>query len=149
MQAAVAHPLNKALSVVPLSRQVITLLRSLHDVTGHNQFLFPNRRNPKTYISSTTLNRALERMKFLGEGTMGFAAHGFRATASTMLNEGGFDSDVIERQLAHQDRNKVRASYNHASYMDKRKMMMQVWADMVDEIQNPKTKVLSFVRALT
>jgi integrase len=135
--------------IVPLSRQVMTLLEGLHDISGHSQFLFPNRRNPQAYMTSTTLNRALERMKFLGEDTIGFAAHGFRATASTMLNEGGFNSDVIERQLAHQDRNKVRASYNHASYLDERKIMMQVWADMVDEMQNPKTKVLAFMGTLS
>jgi len=135
--------------IVPLSRQVITLLQGLHEITGHSQFLFPNRRSSQTYITSTTLNRALERMKFLGEGTIGFSAHGFRATASTMLNEGGFNSDVIERQLAHQDRNKVRASYNHASYLDERKIMMQVWADMVDEMQNPKTTALAFTRELS
>ncbi len=66
-----------------------------------------------------------------------------------MLNEGGFDSDVIARQLAHQERDPVRRSYNHATYMDERRVMMQVWADMVDEIRNPETKVLHFIRALS
>jgi hypothetical protein len=67
-----------------------------------------------------------------------------------MLNEAGFRSDVIERQLAHQDRNKVRASYNHAQYMDERRVMMQVWADMVDEIAGETTNSsLAFVKALT
>jgi hypothetical protein len=66
-----------------------------------------------------------------------------------MLNESGFNSDVIERQLAHQDRNKVRASYNHASYLDERKVMMQIWADMIEEMQDPKGQVLAFIRALS
>lgn len=82
------------------------------------ELLFPNRRNPKTFITSTTLNRALKRMGFLGDESIGFSAHGFRATASSMLNESGFLSDVIERQPAHQERNNVRASYNHATYME-------------------------------
>ena len=135
--------------IVPISRQAITYLKALHDITGHSPFLFPNRCNSRSYMTSTTLNRALERMKFLGEGGIGFSAHGFRATASTMLNESGFNSDVIERQLAHQDRNKVRASYNHASYLDERKVMMQIWANMVDEMQNPKTTTLAFMRTLS
>ena len=67
--------------IVPLSRQAILLFRQLHDISGHREFLFPNRRNPKTFITSTTLNRALERMGVLGKGTLGFSAHGFRATA--------------------------------------------------------------------
>lgn len=117
--------------VVPLSRQAVGLLRELHTYTGGRGFLFPNYRNPKTCMTATTLNRALERMGFAGKDTIGFSAHGFRATASTILNEMGFRPEVIERQLAHAQRNKVRASYNHAEYMDERKAMMQKWADIV------------------
>jgi integrase len=82
-------------------------------------------------MSTTTLNRALERMGFNGKGSMGFSAHGFRATASTLLNELGVRADVIERQLAHTERNQVRAAYNHASYLSERRSMMQVWADLI------------------
>jgi integrase len=136
--------------IVPLSRQAVLLFRQLHNNSGHREYLFPNRRDPRTYITSTTLNRALERMGLLGEGTIGFSAHGFRATASTLLNEAGIRPDVIERQLAHHERNHVRASYNHANYMAERTVMMQVWADMIDEIVTPQTgRVLPFVRALT
>jgi integrase len=136
--------------IVPLSRQSMAILKALYILNGHREYLFPNRRDHKRYITATTLNRALERMGFLGEGSIGFSAHGFRSTASTMLNEAGFRSDVIERQLAHQDRNKVRASYNHAQYMDERRVMMQVWADMVDEIAGETTNSsLAFVKALT
>jgi len=86
----------------------------------------------------------------MGEGSIGFSAHGFRSTASTMLNEAGFRSDVIERQLPHQDRNQVRASYNHAQYMDERRVMMEVWANMVDEIAGKSSNTsLAFVKALT
>jgi integrase len=136
--------------IVPLSRQAVAILKSLYVISGHREFLFPNRRDPRRCITATTLNRALERMGFLGEGSIGFSAHGFRATASTMLNEAGFRSDVIERQLAHQDRNKVRASYNHAQYMDERRVMMQVWADMIDDIgKETPNSALQFVKTLT
>lgn len=78
-------------------------------------------------MTATTLNRALERMGFNGKDCIGFSAHGFRATASTMLNEMGYRADVIERQLAHTERNKDRASYNQAEYLEERRQMMQVW----------------------
>jgi integrase len=136
--------------IVPLSRQALAIVRALYVVNGHRDFLFPNRRDPSRCITSTTLNRALERMGFLGEGSIGFSAHGFRATASTMLNEAGFRPDVIEKQLAHQDRNKIRAIYNRAAYMDERKVMMQVWADMIDGIADDSANTqLAFVKALT
>jgi integrase len=89
---------------------------------------------PTSYITATTINRALERMGFLGEGTIGFSGHGFRSTASTMLNEAGFRPDIIERQMDHQERNQVRASYNRATYLKERRSMMQAWADMVDDM---------------
>jgi integrase len=85
-------------------------------------------------MSEGALNKALREMGFNGKGTIGFSAHGFRSTASTMLNEAGFRPDIIERQLAHRDRNKVRASYNHAEYLDERRQMMQAWADLVDKM---------------
>lgn len=84
-------------------------------------------------MSATTLNRALERMGFNGPNTIDFSAHGFRATASTLLNEGAqFRKDVIERQLAHSERNKSRKSYNFAEYLPERAQMMQTWADLVE-----------------
>ena len=124
----------RELHIVPLSWQVVELLRELHTHTGGRTFLFPNYRNPKACMTATTLNRALERMGFNGKDSIGFSAHGFRATASTILNETGFRSDVIERQLAHAERDKTRASYNQAEYMPERRAMMQQWADMVDSI---------------
>ena len=114
--------------VVPLSRQAVKLLRQLKAEAGGRPQLFPNLRDPKRDMSPTTLNRALERMGYGGH----FSAHGFRATASTLLNELGYRPDVIERQLAHRERNKVRASYNQASYMPERKKMMQEWANYLD-----------------
>jgi hypothetical protein len=78
-------------------------------------------------------------MGFLDKETIGFSGHGFRATASTMLNETGCRPDVIERRLAHEERNKTRASYNRATYLPERKTMMQAWTDTVDEILQPST----------
>ncbi|KAF7600360.1 MAG: integrase [Candidatus Dactylopiibacterium carminicum] len=124
--------------IVPLSRQAVELLRELHTHTGGRGLLFPNYRNPKECMTATTLNRALERMGFNGKDSIGFSAHGFRATASTILNEMGYQSDVIERQLAHAERNKVRTSYNQAEYMKDRRTMMQEWADMVENMMKPK-----------
>lgn len=118
--------------IVPLSSQAVALLRELHTLTGGRELLFPNYRNPKACMTATTLNRALERMGFNGKDSIGFSAHGFRATASTILNESGYRPDVIERQLAHAERNKTRASYNRAEYLEERRAMLQQWADLID-----------------
>jgi integrase len=132
--------------IVQLSRQAVELLRELNTHTGGRGFLFPNYRNPKTCMSATTLNRALERMGFNGPDTIGFSAHGFRSTASTMLNEMGFRSEIIELQLAHTDRNKVRASYNHAKHLDERRDMMQQWADVTEELAKCGSNVVPLKR---
>jgi integrase len=129
--------------VVPLSRQALYLLENLKKETGDGIYLFPNRRRARAPMTATTINRALERMGFLGEGSIGFSGHGFRATASTMLNEAGFRPDVVERQLAHEERNHTRASYNRATYLPERRIMMQKWADMVDDIMRPKLAAVS------
>ena len=129
--------------LVPLSKQVVELLQELRKLTGGQQWLFPNYRRPKTCMTSTTLNRALERMGFNGKDSIGFSAHGFRATASTILNEMGYRSDVIERQLAHKERNTVRASYNQAEYLEERVTMMQQWADYLDQLRTG-TSVVTF-----
>ena len=129
---------------VPLSTQAVELLHELHALTGGQKFLFPNYRRPKTCMTGTTLNRAIERMGYGGK----FSGHGFRATASTMLNEMGYRSDLIERQLAHAERNKVRASYNQAEYMPERVAMMQAWADLIDQMAKVDSNVMPIKRAL-
>lgn len=118
--------------IVPLSKQAVTLLQELHTLSGNQRWLFPNHRRPRECMTATTLNRALERMGFNGKDGVGFSAHGFRATASTILNELGYRPDVIERQLAHKERNRVRASYNQAEYLAERRTMMQNWSDFID-----------------
>ena len=91
-------------------------------------------------MTATTLNRALERMGLNGKHGIGFSAHGFRATASTLLHEIGFRPEAIERQLAHAERNKVRASYNHAEYLEERRTMMQQWADLTEHLARAENK---------
>jgi integrase len=116
--------------VVPLSNQAIDQLLELQKWSGNREFLFPNQRNPKTHMGPTTINRALEVMGYGGK----LSAHGFRSTASTILNEMGYRPDVIEKQLAHTESNQVRASYNHALYFEERRQMMQDWADLIDQL---------------
>jgi integrase len=118
------------LHIVPLSRQLITVLRELEALTGECKYVFVNSHNPAKYMSENTLLYALYRMGYHSRTT----AHGFRSTASTILNEHGFRADVIERQLAHGERNKIRAAYNHAQYLPERREMMQWWADYLDEV---------------
>ena len=123
--------------VVPLSAQAVGLLRELHKITGGQDYLFPNMRKPRTCMTITTLNRALERMGYGGI----FSAHGFRTTASTILNEMNYRSDVIERQLAHKEKNAIRNAYNRAEYLPERVLMMQDWANLIDDMAKPKSNV--------
>jgi integrase len=116
--------------LVLLSSQAVEALRELHEHTGKRQYLFPNLHNPKTFMSENTMIFALYRMGYHSKAT----GHGFRSTASTILNEHGFHADVIERQLAHTERNPVRAAYNHAQYLPERRKMMQWWADHLDGV---------------
>lgn len=116
--------------IVPLTKQALALLRELKTLTGEAKYLFPNLRRPKTFMSGTTLNRVLERMGYAGQ----FSSHGCRATASTILNEMGYSGDWIERQLAHKERNAIRASYNQAQYLAERTVMMQDWANLLDSL---------------
>lgn len=121
--------------VVPLSRQGISLLRELQTITGAGSLLFPNLRRPGAFMTATTINQALKRVGFSGAGTIGFSAHGFRGTASTILYEKEYRSEIIEKQLAHSEKNKSKAAYNHAQYLPARKIMMQEWADYVDTLR--------------
>lgn len=128
--------------VVPLSEQALALLRRLQAITGARAYLFPNHKRPTSYIGATTLNAALVRMGFEGE----LSPHGMRKIASTMLNEMGFPGDVIEKQLAHGARDKIRATYNFAQHLPERRAMMQQWADMVDALATGAAKVIPLQR---
>jgi integrase len=115
--------------IVPLSTQVIALLRDIQPATGDGKYVFPSPRSRTRPLSNVALLAALRRMGY-EQGTL--TVHGFRSTASTLLNEQGFNRDWIERQLAHGERNNVRAAYNYAEYLPQRKVMMQEWADFLD-----------------
>lgn len=117
--------------IVPLSKQVLELLAQVRKLHNNPDFVFPSRINPNKPISENTLIFAIYRMGYHSKAT----AHGFRATASTILNEKNFRADVIEKQLAHGERNKVRASYNHAQYLPERKEMMQWWVDYLEKLR--------------
>lgn len=115
--------------IVPLARQALAILEDIQPLTGRGRYVFPGVRTSTRPISENTLNAAIRRQGFTKDE---MTAHGFRAMASTLLNEQGWPPDVIERQLAHAERNKVRAAYNRASHMEERRRMMQSWADHLD-----------------
>jgi integrase len=117
--------------LVPLSTQMIAYLKELHTLTGSGRLLYPSTTNRDRPISENTVTYALARMGFKGKMT----GHGFRSVASTILNEQGYRHDVIERQLAHAERNQVRAAYNRAEYLPERKKMMQEWANYLDRLK--------------
>jgi len=120
---------KRRLHLVPLVPQVIAILDELRPLTGGGRFLFPNSRRANDIMSATTINRALEHM---GYSTGDVTGHDFRATASTMLYEHGYRDEVVEMQLAHVEVNKTKRSYNHAKYLDERRVMMQWFADQLD-----------------
>jgi integrase len=117
--------------IVPLSTQAIEVVRELQKFNEGRRHVFANQANHEKPMSENTLLFALYRMGYHSRAT----AHGFRATASTILNEQGFRPDVIERQLAHVERNKVRAAYHRAEYLPERRKMMQHWADYLRSVE--------------
>lgn len=118
--------------VVPLASPVIELLEELKGFTGTGRWLFPSARNDGRCMSDNTVRVALRTM---GYRNSDMTAHGFRSMASTTLNEHGFRPDLIERQLAHVERNQIRAAYNHAEWMDERREMMSWWADWLEGLK--------------
>lgn len=119
--------------IVPLAKQTLVILRELWGISGHGKYLFPSIRTDSRPISDNTVNATLRRIGFTREE---MTAHGFRSTASTLLNELGWNRDAIERQLAHGERNKIRAAYNFAEFLPERRLMMQSWADYCDQLRS-------------
>lgn len=128
--------------VVPLSRQSIVLLKELHKNTGDTNYLFYSTGSKSRHISNGILLMSLRRMGYSKRMT----GHGFRTLASTILNEKGYPPDVIERQLAHEESDKIRAAYNRAEYLPERKKMMQDYADMLDAMEKDNKIVLGRFR---
>ena len=123
---------NRRPHVVPLCRQVIDILNELRPIAGNSPFVFPAITSNKKPMSENTVRVALRTMGYTNEQ---MTAHGFRTTASTNLNEQGWNSDLIELSLAHVEGNSVRAAYNRAERLAERREMMQAWADWLDNLR--------------
>jgi integrase len=117
---------------VPLSQQALEILRDIWPLSDHGDLVLPSIRSIHRPLSENAMNCALRRMGYQKDE---MTSHGFRATASTILNERGFDPDVIEAALAHQDKNYIRRAYNRSTYWPQRVNLMQAWADMLDEFR--------------
>ena len=118
--------------LVSLAKQAVAILREIEPLTGRGRYVFPSPRSVQRPLSDNAITAALRRIGYTGEQ---MTWHGFRAMASTLLNELGFPPDIIELQLAHQERNEVRAAYNRAQRLDERRKMMQAWADYLDGLR--------------
>jgi integrase len=116
--------------IVPLSRQALEVLKILKPLSLGSRYLFPGNSSIDKPMNGTTINVMFQKMGYGGS----FTPHGIRSTASTILNEDGFSRDAIEKQLAHTERDEIRAAYNHADYLPERKKMMQRWADYLDAL---------------
>lgn len=120
--------------IVPLSTQALEVIRQLRELNGRWKWVFPSQSNTQKPISENTVLFALYRMGYHSRMT----GHGFRGLASTILNENGFEGDWIERQLAHTERNDVRAAYNHAQYLPERRRVMQWWRDYLHQMSRER-----------
>ena len=126
--------------LVPLSRQSVVILTELKALTGNSRYVFPSARSFSRPMSNEAINAALERMGFQGEMT----AHGFRATARTILDEVlDFPADIIEHQLVHAVKDPLGRAYNRTTKLPQRRQMMQIWADYLDGLKSG-AKVIPF-----
>lgn len=128
---------SKYQHIVPLSKQSVEVLQDIMPLTGRGKYVFPSPRTGNRPMSDNAVLAALRRMGYEKDEMSG---HGFRSMASTLLNEQGWNRDAIERQLAHTEKNSVRASYNFAEYLPERRKMMQSWADYLDSLRKAKRR---------
>jgi len=122
----------KTKHIVPLSSQAVAILRALQPLTGKGHYVFPGARRRERCMSENTVNGALRRLGWSGSEMTG---HGFRSMASTLLNEQGWNRDATLRQLAHTERNSIRAAYNYAEHLPERRRMMQAWSDYLHTLK--------------
>lgn len=114
---------------IPLTEHALSLLETLKPLSGHREYVFPSDRNPRTHANSQTANMALKRMGFQDR----LVSHGMRSMASTILNEHGWDPELIEVALAHVDKDEVRSAYNRADYIERRRPMMAWWSEHIQK----------------
>jgi integrase len=122
---------------VPLSPQALAVLRDIWPLSEHHELVFASIRSPKKPLSEAAMNSALRRMGYTQDE---MTAHGFRSSASTILNERGFNRDVIEAALGHQDEDEIRRAYNRSKYWDQRVKLMNDWADILDQLSRSPPK---------
>ena len=115
--------------IVPLSLQAIEILEIMKPISAHRKFIFPSRNDHNEPMNSQTANAALKRIGYAGK----LVAHGLRSIASTAMNEEGFNPDVIEAALSHNDKNEVRRAYNRSTYLEQRKQLAVWWGDFVSK----------------
>lgn len=120
---------KRRIHIVPLTDQTLALLDAIKPYSGHREYVFPADRDPRTHCNSQTANMALKRMGFEGR----LVSHGMRSMASTILNEHGWDPELIEVALAHVDKDEVRSAYNRADYIERRRPMMAWWSEHIQE----------------
>jgi integrase len=135
---------NKQPFIIPMTKQVISILELMKPISGHREYVFPNHYDPQKHANKETMNTALKRMGLKGRTT----AHGLRSLASTVLNEQGFDTDVIEKALFHVDKNTVRKIYNRAEYLEPRKVMLSWWSDHIEQAANGNMSLANSKQAL-
>ena len=128
--------------LTPLPHQAVSMLREIHKLTGTFEYVFVGRNDPRKPLSDGAVNGLLKRLGYRGRQT----THGFRHLISTALNERGFEADWVERQLAHGDPDKIRGTYNKATYLEPRRKMMQAWADQLDVLY-AGAAILAFKRS--
>jgi len=134
----------RAEHIVPITEPVREILVQLKEISGSNEFMFPSITKRTGVMSENTLIFAIYRLGYHSKATV----HGFRGTASTILNEHQFNSDWIERQLAHVERNEVRAAYNSALYLPQRRNMMEWWSAYLNSVENGDTAKISHLRVV-
>jgi len=132
---------RKRIHKVPLSDQAIIILENMHERTGSKVHVFHSVRSKSNHLSDSTANMSIKRMGYENR----LVAHGLRSLASTTLNEQGFDFDLVESALAHVDKDKVRAAYNRAEYIEKRRVMMQWWSDHIEAAKSGHTKTATVI----
>ncbi|MGO2202896.1 MAG: Prophage CP4-57 integrase [Pseudomonas helleri] len=120
---------KRRIHIIPLTEQALALLEAIKPYSGHREYVFPADRDARMHCNSQTANMALKRMGFEGR----LVSHGMRSMASTILNEHGWESELIEVALAHVDKDEVRSAYNRAEYIDRRRPMMAWWSEHIQE----------------